>query len=118
MLKHVPLIIMSSESSDETFEQHRKLRTRAEDYVHKPIAFGELLQHIRTFGLRQQYHPRVVAEVGGQQFGVAIELQALPHECVEVLGQKVGEIERAEFGVGQSAEHVAAGKELVAVVAR
>jgi CheY-like chemotaxis protein len=48
-LKEVPLIIMSSESSDETFEQHKKLRTRAEDYVHKPIAFGELLQHIQTF---------------------------------------------------------------------
>src|SRR5579859_5493486 len=48
-LKAVPLIIMSSESSDETFDQHRKLRTRAEDYVHKPIAFGELLQHIQAF---------------------------------------------------------------------
>src|SRR5271170_6066336 len=48
-LKDVPLIIMSSESSEETFEQHRKLRTRAEDYVHKPIAFGELLNHIRAF---------------------------------------------------------------------
>src|ERR1700690_4636577 len=48
-LKDVPLVIMSSESSEETFEQHRKLRTRAEDYVHKPIAFGELLQHIRNF---------------------------------------------------------------------
>src|ERR1700690_3796648 len=48
-LKDVPLIIMSTESSDETFEQHRKLRTRAEDYVHKPIAFGELLQHINQF---------------------------------------------------------------------
>ncbi len=48
-LKDVPLIIMSSESSNETFEQHKKLRTRAEDYVHKPIAFGELLQHIQTF---------------------------------------------------------------------
>jgi DNA-binding response OmpR family regulator len=48
-LKDVPLIIMSSESSEETFEQHRKLRTRAEDYVHKPIAFGELLNHIRSF---------------------------------------------------------------------
>src|SRR5258708_6848089 len=46
-LKDVPLIIMSTESSDETFEQHKKLRTRAEDYVHKPIAFGELLQHIQ-----------------------------------------------------------------------
>ncbi len=46
-LKDVPLVIMSSESSEDTFEQHRKLRTRAEDYVHKPIAFGELLEHIR-----------------------------------------------------------------------
>src|SRR5262245_26793010 len=48
-LKEVPLIIMSSESSEETFEQHRKLRTRADDYIHKPIAFGELLGHIRNF---------------------------------------------------------------------
>src|ERR1700677_3796734 len=48
-LKDVPLIIMSSESSDETFEQHKKLRTRAEDYVHKPIAFGQLLEHIQVF---------------------------------------------------------------------
>src|SRR6516164_5641495 len=48
-LKDVPLIIMSSESSDDTFDQHKKLRTRAEDYVHKPIAFGELLEHIQQF---------------------------------------------------------------------
>src|SRR6476620_7111703 len=46
-LKDVPLIIMSSESSDETFEQHRKLRTRAEDYVHKPITFHDLLARIQ-----------------------------------------------------------------------
>lgn len=48
-LQEVPLIIMSTESSDETFEQHRKLRTRAEDYIHKPIAFPELLAHISRF---------------------------------------------------------------------
>jgi CheY-like chemotaxis protein len=48
-LKEVPLIIMSSESSDETFEQHKKLRTRAEAYVHKPVAFGDLLQQIEAF---------------------------------------------------------------------
>lgn len=35
-LKDVPLIIMSSESSDDTFEQHKKLRTRAEDYTRSP----------------------------------------------------------------------------------
>src|SRR5579862_8158746 len=48
-LKDVPLIIMSTESSDETFDQHKKLRTRAEDYVHKPIAFHDLLQRIQPF---------------------------------------------------------------------
>jgi CheY-like chemotaxis protein/chromosome segregation ATPase len=48
-LKDVPLIIMSAESSDETFDQHKKLRTRAEDYVHKPIAFAELQNHIQQF---------------------------------------------------------------------
>jgi DNA-binding response OmpR family regulator len=39
-LKDVPLIIIH-DSSEETFDQHRKLH--AEDYVRKPIAFGELL---------------------------------------------------------------------------
>jgi CheY-like chemotaxis protein len=48
-LKDVPLIIMSSESSDETFEQHKKLRTRAEAYVHKPISFADLLREIDPF---------------------------------------------------------------------
>ncbi len=48
-LKDVPLIIMSSDSTEETFEQHRRLRTRAEDYVHKPISFDDLLLRIQPF---------------------------------------------------------------------
>src|SRR6187402_3620584 len=48
-LKDVPLIIMSSESTEETFEQHRRLRTRAEDYLHKPISFEGLLARIQPF---------------------------------------------------------------------
>ena len=48
-LRDVPLIIMSSESSLETFEQHRKLRARAEDYVRKPIRFSELFRRIQAF---------------------------------------------------------------------
>src|SRR5690349_19803966 len=48
-LKDVPLIIMSSESTEETFEQHRRLRTRAEEYVKKPISFEDLLGHIQSF---------------------------------------------------------------------
>src|SRR5262249_713630 len=48
-LKEVPLIILSRDSTEETFEQHRRLRTHAEDYVHKPVAFGDLLPRITKF---------------------------------------------------------------------
>src|SRR4051795_1876318 len=48
-LKDVPLIIMSSESTEETFEQHRRLRTRAEDYVHKPISFEDLVARAQGY---------------------------------------------------------------------
>src|SRR5437868_11978136 len=69
-LKDVPLIIMSSESSDETFEQHRKLRTRAEDYVHKPIAFGELLTHINSFVRLGGANP---SQMPGSEAAIVIE---------------------------------------------
>ena len=36
-LKRIPLVITSSEATPETFEQHRKLKTRAEDYLLKPF---------------------------------------------------------------------------------
>ncbi len=48
-LKDIPLIIMSSESTDQTFEQHRRLGTRAQDYVRKPVSFAELLKRVRNF---------------------------------------------------------------------
>ncbi len=45
-LKDVPLVLLSSEATDETFEQHAKLRTRADVYVKKPVAFAELVRRI------------------------------------------------------------------------
>lgn len=48
-LAAVPLIILSSTSTDETFDQHRRLRTRAEDYIHKPVSFDALLDHVQQF---------------------------------------------------------------------
>jgi CheY-like chemotaxis protein len=46
-LAAIPLIIMSSQSSPETFEQHQRLPTRAEDYIHKPISFADFLPSIQ-----------------------------------------------------------------------
>jgi CheY-like chemotaxis protein len=48
-LKDIPLIIMSSESTDQTFEQHRRLGTRAQDYIRKPVSFGTLIERVRLF---------------------------------------------------------------------
>ena len=46
-LKDVPLVIMSSEATPDIFEQHRKLKTRAEEYLIKPFDMNELLGKIR-----------------------------------------------------------------------
>ncbi len=49
-LSDVPVIIMSANASEETFQQHRNLtKKRAQDYVHKPIAIGEMLDRVGRF---------------------------------------------------------------------
>lgn len=48
-LKDVPVIVLSSEATDDIFDQHKKLKTRAELYLHKPITFGALFDHLRPF---------------------------------------------------------------------
>jgi DNA-binding response OmpR family regulator len=48
-LKDIPLVIVSSDSPPETFEQHSKLRTRAEDYAHKPIDPEALISRAAAF---------------------------------------------------------------------
>jgi CheY-like chemotaxis protein len=45
-LKTVPLVLLSSEATEETFEQHKRLRTRADVYVHKPVTVAELVQRL------------------------------------------------------------------------
>ncbi len=44
----IPIIILSSEATEEIFEQHRKLRTRAEDYLRKPLDLDTLIEHVRA----------------------------------------------------------------------
>src|SRR5688572_989863 len=45
-LKGIPLIITSKEATPETFAQHKKLKTRAEDYLIKPFQEAELIEKI------------------------------------------------------------------------
>jgi DNA-binding response OmpR family regulator/predicted nucleic acid-binding Zn-ribbon protein len=45
-LKEIPLVIMSSEATPKTFDQHKKLKTRAEEYVIKPCEATEVAEKI------------------------------------------------------------------------
>ncbi len=45
-LKGIPLIITSKEATPETFAQHKKLKTRAEDYLIKPFSDADLFDKI------------------------------------------------------------------------
>ena len=44
----VPLIVTSQEATDKDFEDHKKLRTRAEEYLHKPFSVELLLEKISS----------------------------------------------------------------------
>jgi DNA-binding response OmpR family regulator len=46
--RSIPFFLISSQSSPEAFEEHRKLPTRAESYFHEPLAMGELVARVRA----------------------------------------------------------------------
>src|SRR5262249_47470899 len=48
-LKNVPLIITSAEATPETFEHHKKLKTRAEEYLKKPFSPNDLVKVLRGY---------------------------------------------------------------------
>src|SRR5215813_11668273 len=44
--KNTPIVLTSSEATAETFEQHRKLKTHADEYLIKPFSIEELLAKV------------------------------------------------------------------------
>jgi len=42
----IPIVILSSEATEDIFEQHKKLRTRAESYLRKPIDVATLMAEV------------------------------------------------------------------------
>ena len=94
-LSAVPLLILSSEATEDVFEQHKKLRTRADDYIHKPIAFADLLERCKRF---------VALEANGSGNGAkggddAIEISDLEEDDVIMVAEEAGQqptVARAE----------------------
>jgi diguanylate cyclase (GGDEF)-like protein len=64
-LRDIPLVIMSSECSEETFREHRTMQTRAEGYLHKPFepqALIDLVQRVLEAGTVRALPPPVIIE--------------------------------------------------------
>ncbi|HWV37743.1 MAG TPA: response regulator [Vulgatibacter sp.] len=58
-LKTIPLLLTSSLATEQTFDQHRKLKTRADDYLLKPFGPRDLLDRL------EPYLPRPPAPADG-----------------------------------------------------
>jgi DNA-binding response OmpR family regulator/GGDEF domain-containing protein len=64
--RNIPVIVLSSEATDEAFERHRRLRTRADDYLRKPFEFAELVRRLVRLlpaGAKPETPPPAPAEV-------------------------------------------------------
>lgn len=48
-LSGIPLILMSEDAEEGDFQKHRKLKVRADDYLHIPCTDEQLLQKINNF---------------------------------------------------------------------
>src|SRR3990172_12910526 len=80
-LKSIPLVIISAEATQETFEQHKKLKTRAEGYLIKPFEPAALLKTIE--GLIEV--PPEPALVSSEELVTLddVDLEVLPDAPVE-----------------------------------
>lgn len=80
----IPMIVSSAEATEKDFEEHRKLRTRAEDYLLKPFSVEELLR-------------RVSALVG---LVPADEVESVDENSIEELSVDDAIVEEEELGAG------------------
>jgi len=71
-LKSIPVILTSSQATPDSFEKHKKLKTRAEAYLIKPFAPQAMLEKAsRLLGVE------LPAEAGGEEEIVAVEDEPL-----------------------------------------
>lgn len=94
-LATIPLILTSAQATEETFEQHKKLRTRAEAYLKKPFEPDEIIALMREFVELGGASPAVEAEV---------EIDADYETEFEVGGEEVSLDEDVELEVDASPE--------------
>src|SRR5581483_2193550 len=82
-LKTTPLIITSAEATEKDFEDHKKLKTRAEEYLHKPFGVEALVEKVSgLIGLpepsvsQELELPMESEEISVEDAGVVVEDEA------------------------------------------
>ncbi len=69
-LKSIPLLLTSAEANEETFEAHRKLKARADDYLMKPFGEAVLLERLgRLLNLTGEGERSSAADLGSADTG-------------------------------------------------
>lgn len=81
-LSSIPLLLTSSQATEETFEQHKKLRTRAEAYLKKPYTEAEILGQLATYvPLRTGRGAAPVASRAAAEVEVSVDDMAIESEA-------------------------------------
>ncbi|RLB56612.1 MAG: hypothetical protein DRI34_08860 [Deltaproteobacteria bacterium] len=91
-----PLIIMSSEATEETFEQHRKLKNRAEDYIIKPFSAEQIMEKVSALVQLEQLEVPAEQEIINLDDDDELVIEDLPDIEDEPL-----ELDGAEEGATQ-----------------
>ena len=94
-LRSVPLVITSSEATQETFEHHKKLKTRAEEYLKKPFDPPVLVDVLRGYIPLAPGAGSVTVEGNGQD----IEIDEQPPMTLSD-AEAFSEDEREKMSVG------------------
>jgi DNA-binding response OmpR family regulator len=91
-LKSIPLVIMSSEANEETFAQHKKLKTRADDYIIKPFDAEQLMAKIEPLVHLSKKNDAVKEE----EFTLLDENEAISIEDEEAIAFEETEVSGSE----------------------
>jgi hypothetical protein len=84
VLKSIPLIITSAEATEKDFDDHKKLKTRAEEYLHKPFGVEALLDKISMLIGLPEGEPEAAASEGD------IEVESEELSAVEIEPEDIG----------------------------
>lgn len=82
-LKSIPLIITSAEATEKDFDDHKKLKTRAEEYLHKPFDAESLVEKIATL-IAMPDGAGAGAEMEGQEIDIEPDLGDIDVEPEEI----------------------------------